>query len=54
MHLFTFQIIASSLCCFFSKQRRWLMRFYETEIMQVLETGTNMDQGWEEVVAASM
>lgn len=41
---------------FFSKQRRWLMRFYEKGIMQALETETNMDQGWEEkevVVAAA-
>lgn len=27
------------------------MKFYETEIMEVLETGTNTDQGWEEEVA---
>ncbi len=43
---------------FLSKQRKWLMRFYETGIMQVLETGMNMDQGWEEeeevAAAASM
>lgn len=34
---------------FCSKQKRWLTRFYEREIMQVLEIEMNMDQGWEEV-----
>lgn len=41
-------------CCPFSKQRIWLMRFYETGIMQALETGVSTGQGWEaeEEVAA--
>lgn len=29
------------------------MKFYEREITQVLENGVNMDQGWEEEVAAA-
>lgn len=34
---------------FFSKQKKWLMKFFEKGIMRVLGTEMNMDRGWEEV-----
>lgn len=39
---------------FFSKQRKWWMKFLEKEIMLGSGSEMNMDQGWEEVAMALM